>query len=444
MEAEKFIRPLVLALSLFPILLGTAAAYALTRGAGRSPAEGQDRWLLLLYDDGDFTNGYDPLFDFAAEAFAHENLDILVLADNFYSPAVIWRIGANHEIIPQKFLGEINMADSANLEYFLKFAADRFPNRRTILCFYDHGGGWQGACIDETNSAINPKEPTILAPASIRSALEKAHAVDLICFTAPCNMGSIEAAYELRRNTAVYIGSEDTSGYVYWFGTIQLICETLKSRPAIDNYELATAIVRSTAANTELYWPQSFHNYTMSAARSDRLDAAGLAIRALSTAALNARGEAFPAMNQALGDIRYYGADLADVIDIFDKALERCQSPSLREAFRRAGDAVRQAVIFEMHPAELPGSNGLNIYFPPPPDSFLNGLYNFYASAFPGDSGWFALLEAYYDSWPGASRAASQSVSLPRTNGFYPVLSGEEKAIRIRRTHPGKRNGAGK
>jgi len=431
--------PFICILPLFIILMGMTT-HGYTRSGNSGSTEAQNRWLILLYDDGDFNNGYDPLFDFATEAYAHENVDILVLEDNFWSPAVIWQIGANHEMIPQKYLGEVNMADSATLEYFLKFASSRFPGRRTILCFYDHGGGCWGACIDDTNYKKNPTASSILTPAAIRDALEKTKAVDLVCFTAPCLMGSIEVAYELRHNTSAYIGSENLSGYCWWFRTIGFICDTLKSRPDIGNHELAEAIVKSTAANGVHNYPDWFGSYTMAAVRSDRLDEAVGAIRALSKAALANHAEVFPLLNQALGNIQFYSSRYADVIDLFEEAMKLSRNPSLREAFQLAINSVRQAVLAEAHGPDLPGSNGLNIYFPPPPNIAFSSSYGLYNLAFAHDSGWFELLKTYTASWP-LSVAPATKFSIPPTNGLDPFLSGVEISFPFREMGLKKRDG---
>jgi hypothetical protein len=416
----KILIPSVLCILSLCFFLMWMSVYSLNHSEESSPAEAQDRWLILLYDDGDFNNGFDALYAFADEAYAHENLDILVMQDNFWSPAMMWQIGTNHEMIPVKFLGEINMADAISLEYFLKYADSRFPGRRVLLCFYDHGGGWWGACIDETNIKKDSNSPVILSPANIRSALEKSRSVDLICFTAPCLMGSIEAAYELRHNTEAYVGSENTSGYCYWLGTIRFICDILNSRPNISNHELAQAIVESTAACSQVNFPDWFRfSYTMAAVRSDKLDNAINAIGELCTAILDNPDDSFILFDQSLGDIRFYANSFADIIDLFEEAIKRCQNPSLWNSFQKAIDSVRQVVLAEAHGSELYGSNGLNVYFPPPPDVSFSMFYGDIGNSFAHDAGWFEFLKSYRASWPNASVSHTGFI-IPQTNGFYP------------------------
>jgi len=394
-------------------------------GVGRNNAANSDnagnRWLILLYDDADF-RGYDPIIDFASEAYSHENLDILILQDNYNSPAMIWQLGPDHELIPRKYLGEIDMSSPASLEYFLKFAYNRFPDRRTILCFYDHGAGWWGACVDETNLKTKAESLslTLLTPAEMRMALERTKPVDLICFTAPCVMGSLEAAYELSQNYEAWVGSENFSGYIYWYGCLRFLCDTLKNRPDLGARELAQEILNFTATNFSQY--NAFEkNYTMAAVRSDRLPEAVEAIRELSASLLANRDEAFSLIDQALPEARTFGDTFIDVIDLFEKMMTRCQNPSLKESLRGAAETVRQTLIAEAHGREMSGANGLNVYFPLPFIEPLDPAYGNPDLAFTRDSGWFEVLNAYRISRLGAVLPNGR-FRINRSDGFFPPL----------------------
>jgi hypothetical protein len=379
----------------------------------------ENRWLLLLYDDADF-GGFDPIVDFAAEAYSHENLDVLILEDNHNSPAMIWQVGPRHELTPRKYLGEIDMSSPASLEYFLKYAHNRFPNRRTILCFYDHGAGWWGACLDETSrkTEAGAFSLAMLTPWEMRTALEKTMPVDLICFTAPCLMGSLEAAYELRQNYEAWVGSENFSGYIYWYGCIGFVCDMLKNRPGLGAQELAQEILNFTATNFSKY--NAFEkNYTMAAVRGDRLAEAVEAVRELSTSLLANWGEAFSLLDQALTETLTFGDTFADVIGLFEEMMERCQNPALKESLRRAAETVRQTLIAEAHGREMSGANGLNIYFPLPFLEQLDPVYGGPDLAFTRDTAWFEVLNAYRIS-KSFGLEPTGCFRISRGDGFYP------------------------
>ncbi|HEX9902357.1 MAG TPA: clostripain-related cysteine peptidase [Acidobacteriota bacterium] len=443
MRLPLLFRGIVCVLALCLVMAGMSAS-GINSGGNSPQAEAPNRWLLLLYDDGDFDNGFDALYAFASEAYAHTYLDVLVLQDNFTSPAMIWQIGSSHQLIPRKYLGEINMASPLSLEYFLKYAHSRYPDRRTILCFYDHGAGCWGACIDETNTTMDPTGPSILSLSGMRQALEKTKPVDLICFTAPCNMGSLEAAYELRRQTEAYVGSENTSGYVIWFGTIRFICDTLKNHPDIDANELAQAVVANSAADYRQYDPAGFEKYfTLSAVRCDDLDNAISSIRELTAAILGSQDESFSLLDQALGDIRIYSTYYADIIDLFEEAMKRCQNPFLRSSFQSAADAVRGAIMAKFYGAELPGSNGLNVYFPPPPNVGFSTGYGKLGISFAQDSGWFDFLNAYRMSRP-MNTPLETLIPILQTDGLFLPPLGAEKLIPVRWINPARKDGVDK
>ena len=139
---------------------------------------------------------------------------------------------------------EVNMGDYQTLRDFLDYAKSKCAAERYILSFYDHGSGWEGACIDITSG------DDLLLMDEIQRALTDAGGVDMVCFSAPCLMGALESVYELRNCTEVYIGSEETSGYIWWWYTMGDICETLKQNPDITNLEFADIIIQSIYRNS--------------------------------------------------------------------------------------------------------------------------------------------------------------------------------------------------
>jgi len=136
-----------------------------------------------------------------------------------------------------------------------------------------------------------------------------------------------------------------------------------------------------------------------------------------------------------LGDIRFYANSFADIIDLFEEAIKRCQNPSLWNSFQKAIDSVRQVVLAESHGPELYGSNGLNVYFPPPPDVSFSMSYGDVGNSFAHDAGWFEFLKSYRASWPNAS-VSDTGFTIPQTNGFYPPFYNTRWLMPVRRFDP--------
>ena len=44
------------------------------------------------------------------------------------------------------------MGDYQTLSYFINYGKQNYPADRYLLWIYNHGGGWKGACMDDTNN----------------------------------------------------------------------------------------------------------------------------------------------------------------------------------------------------------------------------------------------------------------------------------------------------
>lgn len=314
-------------------------------------------WTYMFYDDADFSNAYDPLEDFSKDAFSGENLHVLVLQDTNKGPATLWHIDENHEKTALEELGEVNMGDYRTLKDFIKYSKEHFPAKRYLLAMYDHGGGWMGACTDVTDNGW-------LTMHEIHRALFENGGIDIICFTAPCLMGSLEAVYELRDVVDVYVGSEELSGFIYWWDTVHDLCDILNNETALTNYEIGRKIIDvidTRYVNNVLYG----RTLTMSAIRTDKIADVAAAVDQLSQDFLNPlRLLSYRAIRSA----RAHAFQLAkageeDDYSLFDLYgfLENLQGFKNCETVK---DTLDQAILAECHGSKQEGCHGLSIYFP--------------------------------------------------------------------------------
>ncbi len=321
-------------------------------------------WTWLFYDDEDFNNAFEPLEDFTEEAYSGENLDVIVLQDTNYGPAKIWYINENHEHVLLEEWGEVDMGDSQTLEDFLEYGKTNYPATRYILSMYDHGNAWKGACIDDTNGGW-------LTMNDMQQALTNTNGVDIICFTAPCGMGALESAYELRDCVDVCIGSEASSGYGHWRGTIAAICNMMNNNPDLSIIEIGEQIIQLIENNT--IWPDSV---TMSAVRTDQLEELANSIDTIAHDFINNFNESFGNVWSVYGNVQSFGNGY--VIDTYDFA-EECllveTNQSICQHLENIMNHVSEVVIAECHGNEYPDANGLNIYFPYPPEYSYDSRY---------------------------------------------------------------------
>jgi hypothetical protein len=359
----------------------------LHRTPGQEPPQ---TWTVLFYDDADFFNAYDPFEDFVADVRPDSNVNALVLRDRFLGMAGLYRVDEYQNAIYLENWLEPNMGSFATLRDFIAYGKAHYPADRYLLALYDHGGGWLGACTDETNHGW-------LLMDDIARALDEAGGVDIICFTAPCTMGALESVYELRDCVDVYIGSEDLSGYIFWRGIMGDICDILNDSAHLTSDEISESIIQLVDAN-----PSSSSEWlTMSAVDASKVSDVAQSVEFLVQHAIENIGDMHQDISTARELVWQMGRDgtypLREV-DLYDLAAQLSaitpDTTSLR-LLSALMDTLERAVIAECRGAGQPRAHGLSIYFPKLSDEY-NERYVAISLDFAADTGWDEFLNVYY------------------------------------------------
>ena len=310
-------------------------------------------WTFLLYDDADFSNAYDPLNNFSNLVSSNSHINYLVLQDVNIGPAAYYRIDEDHVPVVLQTLPEVNMGSKTTLENFLNFAEENYPAERYIVAFYDHGGGWMGTCWDVTSNNDN------LTPAEIGDALESFGGVDLVLFTAPCLMGSVESAYQLRNCCNYYIGSEDLSGFIFWRMMLDKFDEHIKNNISTTSRELAEEIIslHDTYKNATTYGEEM----TMSAIDCSKLTAAVSSFDGITEYYLD-HTDKFRLLTS--GSIMIYNTHYYDLIGLLQNLKENESDEQLKNQISETILLFNDCVVAECCGYLRLGSNGLNIFFP--------------------------------------------------------------------------------
>ncbi len=313
----------------------------------------QKAWTFLLYDDADFSNAYDPLNDFSKLVSSDSIINYLVLRDGNNTNGNYYQIGKNHEQILLRDLGEPNMGDKSTLEKFLKYAKKNFSAERYIVAFYDHGGGWQGACWDITSQNDN------LTAAEMDDALMNNGGVDLVLFTAPCLMGSIESAYQFRKSTKYYIGSESLNGFGLWIGMLDKLDTLLKNNSNITSNDLAREIINLHEQN------KNANGYgdllTMSVIDLSKMSNLIVSLNNVTNYYLD-NIDKFKSIFPV--NIKRYSSDYCDLLGLLESLRVNDPENFIKNELAETINRFKLCLVAECHGDSTIGSNGLNIYMP--------------------------------------------------------------------------------
>ncbi len=181
-------------------------------------------------------------------------------------------------------LAKVDMGDYKRAVNFVAWAKKNYPAQRYMLILWDHGSGWMDpqqttnaskgiSFDDETNNYIRTKQ--------IGAILKEAGGVDVLAFDA-CLMQMGEVAFEVKDNTKVIIGSEETVpglGYPY-----AAFLGALAKNPVMTNDSFSKAVV----ASFKSFYDTNKKPTQLSAIRSDRLNGLALKIKDFAAAAKDA------------------------------------------------------------------------------------------------------------------------------------------------------------
>jgi hypothetical protein len=377
------------------------------------PAAMRDRevvpgsWTILFYNDADFTNAFNPHDYFFEEMTNTAHVDVVELVDRFNMPALLWTLDEAQNLVYVEGWGEPSMGTGATLRDFVLRGKELCPAERYLLCVYDHGGGWMGSCTDASdNSWLEMHE--------MNAALVEAGGVDILCFTAPCLMGAVEAAYEVRESVEVYVGSEDLSGYILWYGIMDDVCALLEGAGDAPTSTVGAAIVDLVGGNA------SFDAWsTMSAVDTGSLAAVGSAIGAVSQTLLDNLAAWYTPVAQAraatwtLGRGGDFRVDEVDLVDLTQQLAAHVGDAGLATQLAQLEAAVETALLASAAGSGHDRCHGLSIDFPDDP-IYFSPYYTTMGLDLVADTTWDEFLAAYLAGPPSTVSSEPIAVTLDR------------------------------
>ncbi|MFC1550860.1 clostripain-related cysteine peptidase [Candidatus Neomarinimicrobiota bacterium] len=351
-------------------------------------------WTFLFYADEDYFPSYRRFQDFKNSMCSSDNINVIVLEDQDYAPAHYWYIDEGHKAILLEDLDEINMGSQSTLEEFIKYGKKNYPADRYILGMYNHGFGWVGGFMDETN------DNDWLTPQEISKAIQSNGKIDILLMMA-CSMGSLEVVYQLGDFTDVFIGSENSTTYDFFGCAWEDILSYINNNTYDDTFAVGSKII-------DFIWDHSTdildHNYyfdlTMSAIRTDRIELLVQHLDELSLQYLDNFHAFETGLNNLFINIKNYRNNRVDFINVIELLSEVEQDNDIKLIQNQIINDYQNIIINECHGEGVLFSNGISIYLPIPG---IENYTNYYSSdvlnnKFVIDTHWDELLERYYQS----------------------------------------------
>jgi hypothetical protein len=355
-----------------------------------NPAQEEVVWTILFYDNADFANAYDPLEHLAEYAYSSSNLNVVVYQDTEEDSIRFWYIDSAHQAIQIAVGEERNSGQQSTLQDFLNFGKQHYPADSYILAIYGHGWAYAGSTPDGS-SDYDP-----LSNDELAQALLNCGGVDLLLFTAPCVMASIEALYEVRAATQIFIASENTSGYICWREAMGDLAYLLDHHSQLGFEIIAGNIIDAITMRSASLDSAILGGITMSALRTDGVEQLTNSLDQLCESYRLNLNHFVPLMDSVFFNVTRLAPDLVDLGSMLTE-LRLVETDSLYSS--RLDSSIyylEQLCIQEYHGLGFNYLGGLNIYFPTP----ALGYSPLYASPATGldfctDTRWDQLLNLY-------------------------------------------------
>jgi clostripain len=361
-----------------------------------SPQADQKEWTIMVYEDGD--NNLEPAgvhdLNEMETVGSTDELNVIVQFDRcagYDTTNGDWegckRFFITRDSDPNIIsstelsdLGEVNMGDPRTFINFTTWAADHYPAKRYLVVFWDHGGGWHGACWDDTDGDYLDLDNISTGLGALKEHLGRP--VDVVGMDV-CLMAGIEILYQLRGTCRVAVLSGTTEPDDGW--PYDWILPALAMKPYMSSEELATEITndyvnsytdgqpdpQDTATSTMSAWNMSlveglFEQFDQMSMR--------LAMKALTYNAylrwVRSVTESYDPEHVVFLDISNY--PLYDIYDFCQNFLEPANGPFLGfvidQGIKKNMVSVQQIIlgarIAERHGPRYPDGWGLTVYYP--------------------------------------------------------------------------------
>ena len=326
-------------------------------------------WTMLVYMVGSDleTNGNNATLDInemlaGATTTANSNIILLTGGANKagWETPKSWKIENGQQVELSFVPSNTNMANPSNVTEFIDWGIDNYPAERTMIVFWNHGGGTRG---------FGWAEPTYqhLSVPQLKQAFENSAYIqngnqfDIIGFDA-CLMATLEVMHNLQDFGIFMVSSEETEPFHGWNYT-----------PFMDNLENGNALHIVSGEIMNAYFDQ-VDAYQTSKITLSIVDLGEISILESSIEALfdkiSTEGK-MSSLQKAVSASEEYGkkirtpehsSDLVDIGDLMRKL--RNIDPSLATEANQVLSRLNSAISGQNSDHTRPNASGISIYIP--------------------------------------------------------------------------------
>lgn len=315
-------------------------------------------------------------------------------------------VGADPQGLQQESIesiGEAEMGDPDHLAEFTTWAIENYPAEHYMLILSDHGGGWSGVAFDESSGgdALTLRDLDIaLAQVIEKTGLEK---LDLVAFDA-CLMGQLEVYNVLAPYARYTIAAEEPIPGAGWEYVSPF--QALVDEPSMDTPEFAELVIDSYMSYyTDVI--RGYPTYDLHLVDLERIDAVNEALENFIALIAEDPDEHIEAIGYAHSEAQGFSQDdrdaaayfsSVDLADFMKKMKRYTDDDAVADAADAVIDAVKDAVLYSGASEELPGANGVAIYFPANVDDYELGDNHEVYPEQAGDvmASWVGFLDVFH------------------------------------------------
>jgi hypothetical protein len=365
--------------------------------------DGPADWTLILYIAGDNSLEEFMWLDIAEMIYGtwlsqeiSPRLNVVCLVDSLenFDTTFVAAITPGWVVVD---LGEQNMGNPETLSGFFNEVTQILPADNYGLIIWDHGGGFYGAALDETDTIYNNGywEPDLLTMAEFLTSSENFNSrLDLIGFDA-CLMSMVEVAYQFKDIADVFVASETNEPADGWkYDEVTL---ALSDNPDINPSELAQAIITAYKHEYEgeyvydddIFTTLSVFDLTQIENLANAID--NFALEWISNASATDWNVMEQIRDVVLEIDSYF--NFCDLGMLMQLVSESDVQPILAQTANYVIEILTSGLIAEWHDVDMPDASGLSIYLPRVSEE-IDPLYN-EEITFIRDTHWDEFIESF-------------------------------------------------